>query len=145
MTLLNPLMVGDHRDVLNDFTQQICRAFQINLSLPVEEVFEIDSPMRKWLSSIGYDEFFPFSMIACSRIVCAHDVQFYQNLKIFMQSQEKLCGFDVQPLRNVLGKVLSDTKSHRDYFGTLEKDHNTSIKAVKEATEEYSFSQTTKL
>lgn len=141
MTLLIPLMVGNHRDVLNDFTQQMCRAFQINLSLPVEEVFELDSPMRKWLSSIGYTENFPFSMIAYSRIVCARDVKFYENLESFMQSEEELCGYNVQPLRHVLGKVLSDTKSHRDYFGTLEKDRNTSFSAVKDAIDEYSHKQ----
>ena len=145
MTLLIPSMVGDHRDVLNDFTEQMCRAFQINLFLPVEDVFEVNSPMRKWLSSICYDEYFPFSTIAYSRIICARDVQFYQNHENFMQSEGKLCGYDVQPLRHVLGKVLSDTKSHRDYFGTLEKDRNTSINAVKEAMEEYSLSQTTQL
>ena len=82
-------------------------------------------------------------MIAYSHIVCARDVKFYQNLKNFMQSKEKLCGFDVQPLCNVLSKVLSDTKSHHDYFGTLEKDHNTSINAVNEAMEEYSLAQFT--
>ena len=58
MTLLIPLMVGNHRDVLNDFNQQMCRAVQINLSLPVEEVFKVNSPMRKWLSSIGYSKNF---------------------------------------------------------------------------------------
>ena len=141
MTILIPTILGDHKDKLNDYIKEMCRAVQINVSLPVKEVYEEGSQMRNMLIEAGYTNEFPLTMIGYSRMVCHRDCQLEKRIAEFSNSTERIAGYDVGPLRKVISYAINDSLSFRDYQGTCEKDRHTRKSFIDLAIEEHQMEQ----
>ena len=70
ITIIIPLGIGPHRDILNCFLQGMSSVLQINTHIPMNETIIPGgrySVLWKWLELNGYSKWFPCSIILYSR------------------------------------------------------------------------------
>lgn len=133
-TILCPLIVGGHRDLLNDHLKTMHRVMQVNMPVSIADAFSNNHRICQWLKARDLSNIVPMTLVGYSRKVVAASCEREKRISTFsLQSTPLPCGHNIGPLREILASVLKDVWSHRDYYATTEKSRHTSRSIVVDA------------
>ena len=132
-TILIPLLLGAHRDVLNDYLKGMSNVIQINTSVPIDIL--PDGDLKNWIKSILGEgaTMFPLSIILYSRRVIRETTDrmgLWQNFRI---SRDLMNSVNVGHLRRYFANIINDVSSNHIYETSLHHDFNINFDAVSAA------------
>ena len=140
-TVICPLVLGDHRDLLNDFVSGMAIVLQFSAMLPID-VLTDHSPLKKWILSTFPDaSIFPASLIFYSRRVVRETVARKMVQEKFASDTSPLCGVNIGPLRKAVHCVMLDVCGSRNYQRTFEQSSTTSHEMVRASIEHFNNRQ----
>ena len=132
-TVLIPLLLGAHRDVLNDHLKGMSNVIQINTSLPIDLL--PDGDLKNWIKSILGEgaKMFPLSIILYSRRVIRETTDRMGLWQNFRTSRELMNSVNVGHLRRYFANIINDISSNRNYETSLQYDFNINFEAASAA------------
>ena len=132
-TVMIPIVLGPHRDKLNDYLRQMSNVVQINVSLPIDDL--PDCQLKTWIRNLlGPDAvLFPLSIILYSRKVVRETTDRMMIQRSFKASESPMAGYSVGNLRKYFYNVMWDVSSNRNYETSLDHDFNINFESVSRA------------
>ena len=132
-TVMIPIILGPHRDKLNDYLRQMSNVVQINVSLPIDDL--PDGQLKAWIRNLlGPDAvLFPLSIILYSRKVVRETTDRMMIQRLFKKSKSPIAGHSVGNLRKYFYNVMWDVSSNRNYETSLDHDFNITFESVSSA------------
>ena len=139
-TIIIPLVLSPHRDVMNDGDTRMNSVVQVNARIPLNEKTVKSQSLRNYISANSTDpDFFPCSIILYSRDVCQKTAEKIRKMDDFSaiksisrsnpKRKKDVIVTDVGPLRMCIGKAVMDTSSFRNPLTIWERDHHLGQKA----------------
>ena len=142
-TIICPLVLGDHRDLLNDFVSGMAIVLQFSAMLPIDTLTD-NSPLKKWiLSTFPGALIFPASLIFYLCRVVRETVARKMIQEDFASNTSPLSGVNIGPLRKAVYSVMLDVCGSRNYQRTFEQSTTTSHEMVRASIEHFNKRQNT--
>ena len=147
-TIIIPLVLSPHRDVMNDGDTRMNSVVQVNARIPLNEKTVKSQSLRNYISANSTDpKFFPCSIILYSRDVCQKTAEKIRKMDDFSaiksisrsnpKRKKDVIVTDVGPLRMCIGKAVMDTSSFRNPLTIWERDHHLGRKAQAAMVQDY--------
>lgn len=140
-TIICPLILGDHRDLLNDFVSGMAVVLQFSAMLPID-ILPHNSPLKNWILSMFPDALvFPTSLIFYSRRVVRETVARKNIQENFSSNKSPMSGTDIGPLRKAVHCVMLDVCGSRNYQRTFEQSTTTSHEMIRDSIQHFNNRQ----
>ena len=147
-TIIIPLVLSPHRDVMNDGDPWMNSVVQVNARIPLNEKTVKSQSLRNYISANSTDpNFFPCSIILYSRDVCQKTAEkihkmdeLSANTSISPSNPKRkkdVIVTDVGPLRMCIGKAVMDTSSFRNPLTIWERDQHLGQKVQAAMVQDY--------
>ena len=114
-TIIIPLSLSAHRDVLNDSSKCMDSVIQINHSFSInDDTIPMPDDLRKWMKENGVDDMFPVSIIMYSRKVVGTICKKIYATKCLETEPPKMIGLDkhINNLCKKLNLSVSESKAN---------------------------------